>query len=279
MSSVDSETGFKDPAGDESVEATPVGGNASSPAGSLPPLGERQQRALARITEMVIGAAKGELPLERELRPGEPQKLSPVHIQMCIDRATGLSVAEIAARHEYSYPRTSAILLSPHAQTLISTMLSAAADRVQDIGERLEALAPEALNVKVEILRHSKSDNLRNKIADDILDRAGYGSRKQVDINSRGVLVLPASQAASLGAVLEESQLVATLDYSAHLSTNRPSVESHSPSSDGALQQSAGQHLVAAAPPVAGPRALSLEETSEKEEKDWAADSRRMRIA
>jgi hypothetical protein len=268
---IDAETGFMAiPAEEKGAEA-----GSSLPVG-LRSLAERQREAAERILKLVKGACEGTLPLERELHKWEPAALNATHVSMCIDRALGFTVKEVAERHEYTPRQTGVVLAHPYSQLLISTMLSAAADKVQDVSSRLEALAPEALNTKVDLLRSTKSENLRDKIASDLLDRAGYGSRKKLDVNLGTGFAVPASLAATLGSVMDESKQVASLDYSRYISS---SSESNSTGRDSALQPSAGHTLPVAVPPAAEVRQESAEEASLREEKEWAEDTKRLRIA
>lgn len=187
--------------------------NGAAAAGSPPSV-----QPLARIADLIDKALKGELPRERSPHTWEPQVLTPVHVQMVLDRAMGFQLKEIAERWDYTAAQVANVLAQPDAQTILSTILSMQADKLVSMEDRFAALAPEALNVKVEILRNPEASPLvRDRVASDLLDRAGYGPRKKLDIDTTHRILLPAQAATGLRAVLEESRRVASVDYSRFL--------------------------------------------------------------
>lgn len=178
----------------------------------------REIASVGRIQDVIKKALLAELPRDRELKYYEPRKLQPAHINMVLDRASGLTALEIAEKAGYkSVGRVLQILAHPDAQTLLSTVLSAAADRVVDVNERLVHLAPEALNVRVELMRNSKSEMIREKVSSDILDRAGYTPKRKVEVTDSRNLTLPSAAAQRLAAAMEEACRVETVDYTKHL--------------------------------------------------------------
>ena len=193
---------------------------------------------LGRLQELINAAMVGLLPRDRELRPGEAQKLAPAHINMVLDFASGkLNRTEIAEQYDYTPERVGQILNHPDSQTLISTVLSMATDKLTDMQARLKHLAPEALNVKVELMRTASRESERNKAASDILLLAGYGGRNggrpvstpagtvnnytniQNNLVKTGgpTLVLGSRDSAGLVKALSESLQVAGIDYQQHV--------------------------------------------------------------
>lgn len=204
-------------------KAEPSGAIASTaPSSVVAQDSERARLAnLERLQHLIDRAGTGTLVRDRDLKPWEPDRLSPVHIQMCLDRAAGASVTEVAAKYDYDISRVSVVLRHPDAQQIMTTVLSMSADRLVDVTERLKYLAPEALNVKVELMRLAGAESLRDKAASDILSMAGFGSRKGIEVNvndnRRQTLVLPAQAAEGLMAALAEARRVEGTDYTQHL--------------------------------------------------------------
>lgn len=217
----------------------------------------RRQLNLQRLHQTIEKAMEGQLHRDRPLKELEVQKLSPVHVNMALDRAAGYSISEIGERYEYQPAYVSFLMNHPDMQYIIRTVLSMASDKLTDVNERIKALSQEALDVKVAILRESKNEVLKEKVANDLLDRAGYGARKQIDINSQGSprLVMQAQAATSLTTALEESKQIATIDYRTFLRSQGGEVASQH------LQLSAGHtDAGSVASPVAPPRDSDSEE-------------------
>lgn len=221
MVSIDPETGRKDGGaqvpGERDAAMSTSGADTPAPTTSALLQAQRKSLGMTRIQEMIEKALAGQLPRDRDPHYWEPDKLSAPHIAMVLDRAAGYSIREIAERHEYTESRVSIILSTPDAQTILSTIMAVASERIIDVSERLKYLAPEALNVKVDIMRNATSMTLRDKAATDILDRAGYGARTKIDATVSHSLVMPAQAATGLAAALSEANRVGDLDYSTHL--------------------------------------------------------------
>lgn len=227
---VDSETGFN---------PLPDGGSAPSKvetsvaAALVPPvateavsrveLEDRARRAqnLARVQEVISKALRGDLP--RDFQPGEgiPQVLTERQIALVMDYAYGMSTIDLAEKYGFHRVYVQRLVNHPDAMTLSSVILGAKSDKMSDLASRIEQLAPEALTVRVGLMRSSGNDNLKDKIAADLLATAGYGPRKKVetssDIQHTHRFALPAQAATGLRDILEESKRIGTVDYSKHL--------------------------------------------------------------
>lgn len=201
------------------------------------------------VPELVRAALSGLLPLSRPLKQWEPEKLSMVHINMVFDRAIGLRPGEIAEKYDTAPERVSVILNHPHAERLLGAIAAKMSERLTDPVERLRLMAHQAIDVKAEILANPKVHaSIRDKVASDILDRAGYGARHKIDINAKNTheLILPAAHAERLTNVLEESKRIRDVDFTKFmvskpqegatraLSSGAPSEVSAPPSEDGA---------------------------------------------
>lgn len=196
------------------------------PSGERPlprqPLGQSVEvqaiRETTRVGELIKRALSGELPRDRSPHAWEPSILTPLHINMVLDRAGGFQLKEIAERWEYTTVQVANVLGHPDAQTILSTILAIQASALTSIEERFRVLAPEAVNVKVEIMRDPAANPaVRDRVASDILDRAGYAPRKREEITHRHQILLPAQAATGLKEILQESRRVALVDYSEFL--------------------------------------------------------------
>lgn len=194
---------------------------------TLAPADEKIRLAgLERLQDLIDQALKGTLPLDRELTDWDITRFEPQHVQLVMARTTSKTIKEAADAVGMGPDQAGIVLAHPYAQLLLSTMLSMAADRIVDVTKRLSWLAPEALNVKVEIMRFSKNDSARSKAASDILEMAGYGGVKSsltinqqnnVNSNNRVALSLGPTAAKGLLAALAESSQLPQIDYTKHL--------------------------------------------------------------
>lgn len=179
---------------------------------------EVETRETVRLGQLVKDALDGKLPRDRAPHAWEPSILTPLHMNMIFDRAGGYQLTEIAARWDYTTVQVANVLGSPDAQTILSTIMAMQAGALVSIEERFKVLAPEAVNVKVSLMRDAEAPAaVRNLIASDILDRAGYAPRKHADIEHTHRILLPAQAATGLRDALDESRRVATVDYSGFL--------------------------------------------------------------
>lgn len=178
-----------------------------------------------RLLTIIEKALKGELHRDRALEPGEPQTLSSVHIGMVLDRVgENLTAVEIADKYDYTRVQVGHVLNHPDAQTIMSTIIAMQASHLTSMEARFAALAPEALNVQVDLMRNIQvAPVVRAKISGEILSRAGYGIRKQVDINDKRTPDVPVEALAGLGSILAESMRVGMVDYTQY--TKKPDGE------------------------------------------------------
>lgn len=172
------------------------------------------------VADLVKAALAGELPRLRPLKPSEPDKLSATHVNIIMDRALGFKPHELADKYDMALPRISVILHHPDAEYLIAAIQGRQADALTDPIRRLQGYAHEAINTKIEILRDAKTKpELRNTVASDILDRAGYGARQKIDVEETHRVVVSAEKLSTFENVLRESQRVASIDYTKYIST------------------------------------------------------------
>lgn len=174
------------------------------------------------LADLLKRAKDGELPRDRAPRRGvEPATLSELHINLILDRAAGYQLVEIAERWDYTPVQVANVLSHPDAQTILSTIQAMQAGELVSMEERFKTLAPLALNTKVALMQDPETPaGVRDRVATDILDRAGYAPRKQEEIKHTHQILMPAAAAKSLHDVLQESNRVASVDYSRHLYTS-----------------------------------------------------------
>lgn len=167
-----------------------------------------------RVGMTISKALAGELSRDREPHYWEPDKLSPRHIGMILDRAQGMTVKDIAAQYDIDAARVSVILGHPDARTVMNAVMSQTADNVSDPLVRIQRYASEMLDIKVEIARDEKTPKmLRDKIATDLLDRAGFGARRQIDATVSHTMKIPERMADALLTALNESNRIADVPY------------------------------------------------------------------
>lgn len=166
------------------------------------------------VPQLVADAMKGIMALTRPLKPLEPKKLSPVHIQMLMDRAMGMRPTEIAQKFDMDASRVSVILNHPYAERILGAIFATLSDRVTDPIERMKGYAHEMIDTKLEIVRDVKTPKgLRNAIASDLLDRSGYGARKHVEITTPTSPSVPLEAVSRLTEALNEVRKAPATDY------------------------------------------------------------------
>lgn len=124
-----------------------------------------------------------------------------------------MTVPEAEKEFNMTRVRIYSILKHPDAIKIMGALQAQAADKLSDVGARLQSYANEMLTTKMEVLRTTKNEGLKDKIASDILDRAGYGPRRQIDVNANAVFSFPASVAGALVGALKESDKIGEVDY------------------------------------------------------------------
>lgn len=167
-----------------------------------------------RIESLLLEAMSGTMNPGRALAVWEPKKLHARHIAILMDRAAGRTTKELELKFRMTTVHINNILRHPYSLQLLSAMQAANADKMTDVSARLQGYANEMLNVKLEVLRTTKDNRLKDSIASDMLDRAGYGPRRQVDVNAGFRFALPQSMAEALGSALSESDKIGDVDYS-----------------------------------------------------------------
>lgn len=173
-----------------------------------------QQAVLHMLIEQAL---KGTMPITRALKSNEVRCFSPLHINMVFDHVQGpMTNSEIIEKYNVSPFMATTILNHPFAEVLKAALLGQIADRLTDPLERMRATVHEMIDIKLQIVRDPNTPKReRNKIANDFLDRAGYGPRqdKNPDQENNKVPQLPEPLVTRFTAALESSARVARLPY------------------------------------------------------------------
>lgn len=119
-----------------------------------------------------------------ELKPWEPDAISPRHRQALLLLAAGRTVTEAAEATGFSIARLSVVKNSPEGAAILARMTSdIIAGASQDVQARIQGTALEAFEKVKEVMRTGKEENALRS-AFDILDRAGFKPR-EVQIQAR----------------------------------------------------------------------------------------------
>ena len=79
----------------------------------------------------------------------------------------------------------------------------------------MKSFSHEMINMKLTIVRDEQTPRtLKNDIASDFLDRAGYGARKKLDVETHHSVSIPLEAAKRLTDALDSSMRIADIDYS-----------------------------------------------------------------
>lgn len=173
------------------------------------------------LRELVGQALSGTMVVARPLKPvSEPEKFTPVHLNCIFDRAQGMRVFEIAEKRGLSQVRVSTILNHPYAEVLFGALMAQMADHLTDPVERMKAYAHEMIDVKVQMVRDQTTPKvLRNSIAGDLLDRAGFGPRMKVDHTHAKPAQpsVPPEALPRIAGALSDLKRVAEIDYAPYV--------------------------------------------------------------
>ncbi len=115
-------------------------------------------------------------PLSRTVRERQLKCLKPRHIEILRRILVGQRQVDIAREMGIGPQRLSVIMHSP--------LFVAELDRLMDetdrtVMEKIESFSAEAMEKIATMMRETKSEALRCKLANDILDRAGYRKVKK----------------------------------------------------------------------------------------------------
>jgi transcriptional regulator len=165
------------------------------------------------IEELFDAALAGFLPRSRELKPWEPDKLNPRHLQIINLRAAGVSNRKISEMLNIGEANVSVVTNHPDAQYILARIIAYAAENVADVEARIRATAPLAHERLVDILTTSKKEESVIKVAFGILDRAGYGAVQKAEVKQTHEVVVAKTEATLISQAIRESQQIQEADY------------------------------------------------------------------
>lgn len=106
-----------------------------------------------------------------------PKTLRPRHRIVMHRLLAGRTQTEICAELDYSPRRLSVVINSPLFAAEYNKLVERAANGAIDIGRKLQLAATQAADTLIETMRDAASPQLRYHAANQILDRAGFGSK------------------------------------------------------------------------------------------------------
>lgn len=134
-------------------------------------------RLSPQVQEMIQRMLDGKEAYGRDLKPYEPMKFTPTHINICTLKAAGFKGREIAQMVGLDQQRVSIILRHPYGVKLVSHIVPRNSARVLDIKTKLLEYAEDLLDDTFKLA--SKSEDLEqvSKVTFGLLDRAGYAPK------------------------------------------------------------------------------------------------------
>lgn len=165
------------------------------------------------VEELFEIAMAGLLPRNRSLKPWEPAKLNPRHLQIIMLKATGLKNKVIAKMLDIKEPNVSVVVNHPDSQLILAKMLASASQNVTDVQAKLEAAAPAITERLVGIALNSKSEAIAAKVGFGLIDRAGYGAKQKVEAEVKHSFSVPADHAALLSDAIREASNIQDAEY------------------------------------------------------------------
>lgn len=105
----------------------------------------------------------------------QPEKWTARHRKCVALEMAGLKNKEIAEIMGWSESKVSVTLNDDRAAVDRNELAGDIQEKVQDVHLRLQMISNEALDEVIDEMRHSSDENVRQRAAFSILDRAGYG--------------------------------------------------------------------------------------------------------
>lgn len=165
------------------------------------------------IEESFQMAMAGLLPRSRELKPWEPEKLNPRHLQILMLKATGLKNRVIARLLNIQEGNVSIVVNHPDSQLILAKMLASASKQVIDVEAKIQAAAPAITERLIGIAVNSKSEQVAAKVGFGLLDRAGYGAKQKIEAEHKHSLNVSPEHAHLLSAAIKEATEIEDADY------------------------------------------------------------------
>lgn len=222
-------------------------GDEQQPAGNSEfPVVSWDENKMERLEQLFSRAMAEGMTRNRPLKYWENLKLKPKHLQIILMKAAGYTNNLIAQQLDLTPARVSVIVNHPDAQSLLSTLVSYAAEDVLDIKTRIKAHAGEALDVALDVMRTTKDDAVRARTGFELLKMAGYGAVEKKEV--KRVVEIREEQSGRLADAMEDLLGLQSIDVEAFVELSEPPLLSGSEAGD--LQQVDDAPTVADEPPV-----------------------------
>jgi predicted transcriptional regulator len=178
----------------------------------LPPASEGTAQRES-IEDLFDAAMAGFLPRSRELKPWEPDKLNPRHLQIINLKAAGVSNTKIAEMLGIGETNVSIIVNHPDSKYLLARIVAYAAENVTDIRARIEASAALAHEKLMEVLTTSTKEDSIIKVGFGLLDRAGYGAVQKSESKVVNEIHMAKEEASLISQAIRESSSIEEAEY------------------------------------------------------------------
>lgn len=163
------------------------------------------------IMELIDRMLDGTEPYGRPLKEWDVLKFNPRHINMCVLRASGFKVKEVAELMGYERQGVYQTMTHPYAKKLISALTAQTSAQVLDIRGRIEDYASDLLDETFKLAMEESDLDKLSKVTFGLLDRAGHGVKEAASgakAPGSGEIQAEASVLNRLSKALEGSKMV-----------------------------------------------------------------------
>lgn len=134
-------------------------------------------RLSPQVQDMIQRMLDGKEAYGRDLKPYEPMKFTPTHINICTLKAAGFKGNEIAQMVGLEPARVSIILRHPYGVKLVAAIVPRNTARVLDIRTKLVEYADDLLDETFKVAMEEKDLDKLGRVTFGLLDRAGYAPK------------------------------------------------------------------------------------------------------
>jgi hypothetical protein len=166
-------------------------------------------RLSPQVQEMIQRMLDGKEAYGRDLKPYEPMKFTPTHINICTLKAAGFKGNEISQMVGVEPARVSVILRHPYGMKLLAHLVPKNSARVLDIRTKMVEYADDLLDETFKAAMKEQDLDKLSKVTFGLLDRTGYGPKTPVaGENTRGTGLENATLLGRIAAAIDESSQV-----------------------------------------------------------------------
>lgn len=187
-------------------------------APELPTAGLWESERHQHLSEFLAKVMAGEVARGRPLKYWENLKLRPRHLQILLMKAAGYPNNAIAEQMGMDKARVSVIVRHPDAQTILSYLVSYAAEDMLDVKTRIKAHAGEMLDHVLTTVRNSRDEKVVQKGAFKLLEMAGYGAVQKVE--AKHTFEIPKAESVRIADTLDELKGLQNIDMERFVTTD-----------------------------------------------------------